>query len=167
MPKRTKRVAKVHATALLVVLLVAGGLFLMRDSLMVSLANVTGQAEHHQATITSIDRSWHRGLTCGENSSKISHRISVQWEGPSGPREGSYGVCLDDDGGDYYVGQSLDIIVEPWTGAVSKEVSRFWSWFAFGVLGFVALILIPVGIISYVGSLRDAKDPDPRIKGIG
>lgn len=89
----------------------------------------------------------------------------MQWEEPAGTRDGSYGVCLD-DGGDYYVGQSLDNIADPWTGAVAKDVSPFWSWFGLGVLGFVALILIPVGIISYVGALNDAKDPDPRIKGL-
>lgn len=144
--------------------MVAGFLYSLWGPLVLNLSNLLGKEQHHRATVTAIEKSWTRGATCRQNSSENAYRISVRWQDPP-PGEGNYTVCLDDPHEGYQIGMELDVIADPWFGEVGKSVSPFWSWFTFGVLLLVALVLVPVGIIWYVGALRVAKDPDPRIIG--
>lgn len=127
----------------------------------VTLANATGKAEHRRATVTAVDKNWHGGLTCRENSGKRSYKVSLRWQEEAGPGEGSYSTCLERRQYDYTVGQTVDVIVDPWFGAVGKGTSSFWSWFVLGVIAFVVLLLAPIGIWHYVSALRAAKEPEP------
>lgn len=161
-PGPRRRTARVHVTALIIVLLVAGCLFFAKSWFAVDVANALGKSEHHRATVTAIDKTL--GVAC-KNSSEDTFRISLQWVGESGPRDGSYTVCLKPDHGDYFVGKQLDVTTDPWFGSVRKDMGRGMSWFTVLVLLLVAAVGIWMGVKAYVGALRAAKDPDPRIRG--
>lgn len=161
-PSVRRRTAKVHATALVVVLLVAGALFFARGWFASDVANALGKAEHPRATITAIDKVW--AVAC-KNTTEDTFRISLHWVGESGPRDGSYKVCLKPDHGDYFVGKQVSITTDPWFGSVSKDMGRGMSWFTVLVLLLVAGVGIWLGTKQYLEALRTAKDPDPRIRG--
>lgn len=149
----------------MVVLLVAAFGYWMGGSLAVTLANALGKAEHHRATVTAVEKNWHGGLTCRENSGQKSYKISLRWQDQAGPREGSYSTCLERRQYEYTVGGSENVITDPWFGAVGKSTGSFWSWAALILIAFVVLLLAPIGIWQYVLALRAAKDPDPRVRG--
>lgn len=149
----------------MVVLLVAAFGYWVGGSVAVTLANALGKAEHHRATVTAVDKNWHGGLTCRENSGQRSYTISLRWQEEAEPGEGSYSTCLERRQYEYTVGQTVDVVVDPWFGAVGKGASPFWSWFALGVTAFVVLLLTPVGIWWYVSALRAARASDSEGRG--
>lgn len=159
------RLARVHISVVIVLALVAGGLFLARAALIVSAADVLGVEEHHDATITSIEeRPWYRGVGCRTPNSRDEHEISLRWADPE-PGEGAYTVCLRSGHPGYQVGMSQQVITDPWFGYVRKDESLFASLWILGVFAFLAVLLVPIGIWQYVVAVRAARDPDPRVIG--
>ncbi len=159
------RTARVHVSAVIVLILVAGGLFFLREGLIVSAANVLGVEEHHEATVTSIEeRPWYRDFSCRRKSTHDAYVFSVRWQDAE-PGEGSYSVCLRSGHPGYSVGMGQQVMADPWFGYVRRTENLFSSLWILGVVGFVAVLLIPVGIWQYVSAWRAARDPDPRVIG--
>lgn len=150
---------------MIVLALIAGGIFLLREGLIVSAADVLGVEEHHDATVVAIEEQpWYQDFGCRTPNSRDEHDISLRWDDPE-PGEGTYTVCLRSGHPGYAVGMSQQVITDPWFGYVRRDESSFGSFWILGVAGFLAVLLTPVGIWKYVSAVQAARDPDRRVIG--
>lgn len=138
---------------------------MMREGLIVSAANALGVTQHHEAEVTSLDEApWYGSVSCRRKNVDDAYRVSVRWQ-DFDPGEGEYTVCLDRHRGDYEVGMDREVIVDPWFGYVRSSEGVVTSLFLLGVVGFLAVLMLPIGLWQYVVALKAARDPDPRVIG--
>ncbi|WP_420174967.1 hypothetical protein [Luteococcus sp. OSA5] len=136
-PRRPKRLNLATVIILLAALAFA---FTLRGHVALQVANATGQTSVHSARITAIsDGPWFKDF-CDPDKRQRRYEIHVQWSEPESA-SGSYSLCLKEhERRAKYVGQTQQVMSEPWLGTVARAESPGFSlFFAVFLLTFVPI----------------------------
>ncbi|MEL4356872.1 MULTISPECIES: hypothetical protein [unclassified Luteococcus] len=135
--RRPKRLNLATWIILLAVLVLA---FTLRHHLALTLANATGRATVHPAQISAVTPApWFTDF-CDADKRQKSYDVHVRWTEPDAG-QGSYRLCLKEhERRALHVGQTQQVLSEPWLGAVGRDQSRAES-FLFAMFGPIILLV--------------------------